>query len=59
MSPPAAVRCPRCGYLPASATILCLQCRNELRQTAPSCPYTTYETCDSDLRAYCVPREPW
>ena len=26
LSAPLAIRCPRCGYLPASATVICLQC---------------------------------
>jgi hypothetical protein len=29
VSAPAALRCARCGYLPASATIVCLRCRAE------------------------------
>jgi hypothetical protein len=60
VSAPAAIRCPRCSYLPASATILCLQCRSELRETgsAPQCPYT-HEPCHCGLRAYCVGHESW
>jgi hypothetical protein len=55
VSAPAAVRCPRCFYMPSSATIVCLQCRNELRESGPRplCPYTHLD-CDCQLRGHCL-----
>lgn len=55
MSPPAPTRCPRCGYLPAAATILCLACRSERRDahSEPCCPYTE-KPCNCGLKDYCL-----
>jgi hypothetical protein len=32
MSPPLASRCPQCSYLPASATVICPQCKHDRRE---------------------------
>jgi hypothetical protein len=55
MRPPPPTRCPRCGYLPASATVICLQCRSDRRgrEPGPQCPYTL-KPCDCGLKAYCM-----
>jgi hypothetical protein len=52
---PAPVRCPRCSYLPASATVICLLCGHDRRKTdlKPQCPYTR-KPCDCGLKAYCM-----
>jgi hypothetical protein len=54
MRPPPPTRCPRCGYLPASATVICLHCRSDRRNPGqkPQCPYTR-KPCDCGLKAYC------
>jgi hypothetical protein len=31
-TPPAASRCPRCLYLPASATVICALCSHDTRE---------------------------
>jgi hypothetical protein len=54
MRPPRADRCPQCSYLPASATVICPQCKHDRREPAlPPCPYQR-KPCDCGLRAYCM-----
>jgi hypothetical protein len=55
VSPPAPTRCPRCGYLPAAATVICLACRNDHgdAQDVPRCPYSE-KPCNCGLKGYCL-----